>query len=268
MEAYKGHSYCRTVCFPTTKIGVKTWKLGNEIPIGEPSAFGTVFEACRDANCDYVLKCMGETTKEKVEHEVHMQNLCADAGLCPPVTDSWVCDDEQGGAIIMPILDITLKTRLKNTPDSREQWEMIREALILIGKLHTEAGIIHGDAHLGNFMFDKQGKLMLIDMGESEMMPTRSHYLRFQGISNDYDRFRGMLFQMTRKKINIISPDFYAHLKEKIKPMLHVTWDKLDWNKEESDWGTDDKISLINKLEERYIQNIASLSYDELMSRK
>ncbi len=250
-DLHKSSKYCKTSCFPTTKIGVNTWKLGKEIPVGEPSAFGIVFEACRDQNCDYVLKCMSKTTKHQIKNEVKMMNLCAAAGMCMPATDSWICDDKKGGAIIMPLLDITLKTKLKTTPDGSKQWDMIKEALLLIRDLHINVGIRHGDSHAGNFMFTKRGELMFIDMGQSKMLSTQDVDARFKDISRDYNKLRTSLMHLMQR--GKISSKIYDFLNEKISDVLHQI--KTENNS---------TISSLNNLEGSAIGDITSTPYSDL----
>lgn len=245
----KSSKYCKTSCFPTTKIGVNTWKLGSEIPVGEPSAFGIVFEACSGEDCDHVLKCMSKTNEKQIKNEIKMMNLCAAAGLCMPVADSWICDDKKGGAIIMPRLDISLKTKLKATSDEKEQWDMIKQALYLIRNLH-KVGIRHGDSHTGNFMFDKQGKLMFIDMGQSKLL-SRDVSTRFKNISRDYNKLRISLHHLMQA--GNVSPNIYNFIDKKINNALHEI--KTENN------GT---ISSMNKLEGSAIGEIISIPYSDL----
>lgn len=156
-----------TLCYPLDKgldKGLdKEWIIKDQI--GEESAYGTVYQACKDSKCNYVMKYQSygevkrsgmdfynQLTKSDIEKEIAMQIAVAKIRLAPPLVDSWFCTN--GGVIIMPMMQITIKRLLEiyNTIDLRLR--ILGNAIGLIQKLHDN-GIYHGDTHLNNIMVNR-----------------------------------------------------------------------------------------------------------------
>ncbi len=175
-------------CYPAKHDPVKGWYITGS-DLGEHGAANLgVYRACRDKDCEHVIK-IGTTAK--IEKEINMQNECAKHNLCKPVEDWWRCDYGKI-AFVMPILDQTLKKKLSTIGSSNEEsLKLIKEDLYLIWKLH-QVGIVHRDLTLGNFMIDTSGTLLLIDFGESEFMP-RDNEKAASLISDDYGTFGAWL---------------------------------------------------------------------------
>lgn len=157
-------------CFPTTKLGVRSWILGNSSSIGEPSASGVVYNACKHNNCKFVIKVINgdRDTQEDIKQEVTMQNKMADHNLALRVEDWWLCKNGKGGAIIMPILKETLGRYIQGQYISvKDVIAKIKMALILMQNLHKN-GMYHGDSHINNIMLGyESNKLYFIDQGRS-----------------------------------------------------------------------------------------------------
>jgi len=181
--------YCRTSCFPVEKRGVRNWFLKSTGRIGEDSAYGEVFQVCHLFDCKYVLKCI-QGPPEVIQNEVKMQQKCADADLCKPVVDWWLCNDKQGGAIITSLLQETLFNRLKHVPFS-EGKILIDRAVQLIARLHGN-GIAHGDSHINNFMLSHDGVLLFIDLGQANHLENDA-IKRAEQMMRDYDYLRSSI---------------------------------------------------------------------------
>jgi tRNA A-37 threonylcarbamoyl transferase component Bud32 len=128
--------------------------------------------------------------------EALFQYRASQYNLAPKVRQVWQCN--KGIIIIMDALSTTAGDILKHLeynqtskynisninsiedyleyrpisiPDSEEQKnikiDIVNKMINIINKLH-KIGISHGDAHLDNFMFDKEGKIYFIDFGFSE----------------------------------------------------------------------------------------------------
>ncbi len=213
--------YCKSLCFPTTYVDKNKWKLETGERMGKSSSHSNIFIACNESSCDYVLKCIVLNANEKISsfhNEVNMQKVCASQGLCMPVKDWWECDDKQGGAIITEILDTDLSDWLESTPVAYKQQQMILGALILIYRLHVDAGIKHGDMHLNNIMLDRDGQMKIIDMGNASKFPIHdSSAERYKEIFEDYNVF---LYSLTKHNEGGGRTGFYQDIEKIIKNEL------------------------------------------------
>ena len=161
-------------CQPTTEKSCDDWILKTGETIGEESAHGKVYIACRDLykkDCPYVLKLvLGRYETDKVRHEVQMQNLCATKDFCMPVVDWWIHQDptdrnrsKDFGIIITGLLRESVRNvLLRSLKDPNYSWELIKRTLTFIYNFHQN-GMYHGDSHLGNIMFTHEGQLKFID---------------------------------------------------------------------------------------------------------
>ncbi len=160
-------------CFPITERIIShehycdhQWTLHQEI--GTDGTYGEIWSVCCKDNCNYVMKYMPynddirTNTREDILNEINVQNLCAEAGLCPVIHEAWLC--ESGGAFVMKIyrpsadlksplgssnpLVMTVAQLLSKYEDKNL---ILDNILVLIDRLHRY-GIYHGDLHLDNIM--------------------------------------------------------------------------------------------------------------------
>ena len=179
-------------CSPVNKT-TEGWELPTTW-LGKRGGFGSIAQVCKKftGKCDYIMKVISlkqkgnkplarfalddppqelgtgqKSTKEEFLNEVELQKAAAKEHLAPPVSDYWVCEDPSVGVIIMPMLDRTLlDIWIDGSVSSNQKKKYKAEADILLRNLN-KLKIQHGDSHGANFMFDKQGKLKLIDFGFS-----------------------------------------------------------------------------------------------------
>ncbi len=192
-------------CLPTVEKSCDNWSLKTGLQIGDQSSHGTVYIACKDLakkDCIYALKLVKFYEEVKsVEHEVRMQNLCADREFCPRVIDWWIHYDEDiwktFGVIITDLLKESVKSSLvRHIKEYSWSLNLIKDCLMFIYKFH-QSGMYHGDAHLGNIMFDNENKLKFIDMDTaglySELLQARPSQKKIQEIQEavyeDYSQF-------------------------------------------------------------------------------
>jgi len=171
--------------------------------LGKRGKFGSIAQVCKsNRNCGYVMKVVRidyscrsckkyekvlrwfkrtnpseshdlevgteSVTREKFLNEVELQKEAARENIAPPIIDYWICKNPSVGVIIMPMLVKTLKDVWTDSSVTVDQKELYKsEANALLSKLN-KLKIQHGDSHTENFMFDKQGKLKLIDFGMSQ----------------------------------------------------------------------------------------------------
>jgi tRNA A-37 threonylcarbamoyl transferase component Bud32 len=200
-----------TKCFPVSMSDRKQgserkdciWRLREEIPMGEKSMYASVFLACCNDDCKYVMKVMTrkDTTNPKddtaaimIQREATIQNYCSQWKLCKPVVDWWLCDDRSGGVIITELLQQTLKRRIQQVDDETKK-AMIHEAIVMIDILHIK-GVIHGDTHLDNFMVDEYDNIFFIDMGLSKQTNELKGVGKDDAIMDDYIRLATSLLHI------------------------------------------------------------------------
>ncbi len=252
--------YCTTLCFPAKKISKNGWVLESGVRMGEDSAVGEVFQACKDSNCNYVLKCV--PNKWLVEHEVKMQKLIAAVGLCMPVVDWWICEDKLGGAIITGLLSRSLKDLLINVVDNELKLNYIQQAVRNILKLH-QAGMYHSDPHWKNFMENKRNKLLFIDFDKSGILPENIKQ-RNALIRLDYEYFLWYSIQ-TAERENVTESDvFYKNVSDKFKTAI----DNM-----EQDWtltlllGKTDLRDMLKTNEEDAVSSFLNLTVSAVMKK-
>lgn len=125
--------------------------------------------------CDYVLKVYHEGDyydKPNFKTLPLIYKLCSDLGLSSPITDSWelTINKEKRMVYAMKRFDITLKEYFHiNNESYVQQYCGLCKTLLLINKLHN-IGIVHRDTKPENFMFDKDGRLYVIDLDTAEFL--------------------------------------------------------------------------------------------------
>lgn len=202
----------------TPLFSCDSWEIFDRI--GEESLYGDIYQACCKNDCNYVLKFIkftgGTVNKDSIEKEIYYQKKFSELDLAPNVKESWFC--ESGGVIIMPGMRETLKNFIIREEDIDKIEDSIREALTLLFFLHKK-GYYHGDSHLNNFMFDKNGKLYLIDMGNSGTLSENKNGIKDDNniLLNDIKYFIGDN-DMSENKI----------LNKKLKSYLALNPDKKD----------------------------------------
>jgi tRNA A-37 threonylcarbamoyl transferase component Bud32 len=175
-------------CYPTKHDPVRGWYIIGP-NLGESGAANLgVYRVCKDQDCEHIIK-IGNSAK--IKKEINIQNECAKHNLCKAVEDWWKCNDNKT-AFVMPMLDRTLKEKLSAIGSiNEESGNLIKDALSLIWRLH-QIDIIHFDLNSGNIMMDSDGKLFLIDFGESKFIPNNNEEAAIL-ISDDYGTFVGFL---------------------------------------------------------------------------
>lgn len=176
-----------------------------------------VYQVCCNSDCKFVVKQIllddANKLRQKVTHEVAMQQRFASLGLAPNVEDAWICDHE--GLIIMKRLDMSLIEYFKYLV-GRKSMEVIEEKLALAEKSLNEMfavahanGLVHGDPHLNNVMvnIDDDGhikEIQFIDFLRSrEVSPDQANQemeegpkevgLSFKKLRKDVQRMADML---------------------------------------------------------------------------
>lgn len=181
----------KNFCYPTEKISVNEWLIKGG-RIGAESMYGQIFIACKKLSCGYVLKVIKGETHQEIENEVYFQKECAQAGLCKPVEDWWLCTDDgdheknRGGVIITPVLQYTVKQAIKSGVTDDELINLVKSVIEITIKLHS-VGIIHGDLHLNNVMVDSSDKVWFIDLGKASSLDKYKGDKRFDKIKIDYE---------------------------------------------------------------------------------
>lgn len=93
--------------------------------------------------------------------------------------------------MLQPYADEKQKTQLKIIlPEDSEKVKlerinMIDRGINLLHKLHKTTGLCHGDAHFGNFMFNKHSRLYIIDFGSSFQNDASKDQLKY--FEKDFD---------------------------------------------------------------------------------
>lgn len=183
---------------------------------------GTVYMACCNEDCKFVVKSVNHspsTTFDSVQKEVAMQQEFAAQGLAPRILEAFMCDDKS--YIISEAKSRTLDStcdRLAGdwTNDgwdferdpNKKRWlvGLLQQAIFLLERAH-DAGLMHDDAHLQNFMTDAKdvtdeksyqqaiSTLQFIDFGYSKRL-SEDPEIREQEKYDDTDRFYGAISDM------------------------------------------------------------------------
>jgi tRNA A-37 threonylcarbamoyl transferase component Bud32 len=244
-------------CIPTTQTSINGWTLKDKLNIGEKSAVGKVYRACKDDDCEYVIKIMmGKFSIERTIAEVKNQNECAKRGYCLKVEDWWTCKDNgtEIGVIITRLMANTLFRVLQTIPDGPESWKYIKDAIALLQKFH-ESGMYHGDAHLNNFMFTQDGNLKFIDVEKSGELSDLSLYDRTMKIVLDYGEFLNAI----RDKYLPRDSLFYKKVIDEISKLHNDIYDEY------RNFAEDNKAFDIRLVEDPEVELFQETSYEKLM---
>jgi hypothetical protein len=140
---------------------VTKWEVTTRM--GDPSAYGEIWQACENSRCSYVLKYIPiglispedpsllPRTKDDIVREIKLQAKISKFGLAPQVIDSWTCTT--GGVIVMKSMKQTVNSLIRQYTSSMVRHIIVGSCLGIIDKLHSR-GYYHGDSHLKNIMVD------------------------------------------------------------------------------------------------------------------
>lgn len=118
-----------------------------------------------EENCKHIIKVINFTydyTIQDFYREVEYQNKAHELGVSPEVIEFYT--DDKKGFIVMKKLDLSLHDVLQSM--EFDPIKLSNQVINIIKKLHSN-GIVHNDTHKNNFMFDKDGKLYIIDFGKA-----------------------------------------------------------------------------------------------------
>jgi tRNA A-37 threonylcarbamoyl transferase component Bud32 len=244
------HRRREIICHPARKDSSKEklWDVKTEVQLGK-GKYSTILQACKNKDCDYVMKLVKYEFHERIENEVKMQKKCAKHGLCPPVIDWWLCpkSEDYGGVIISPLLDENLKDYLMEATcvnannDKKRVWVTLKKSLVILVNLH-KLKMIHGNVKLTHFMIDKKGSLFLVDMRYGRVFKKGEEKL----IYNDYNSITRL------EQNNHIDFDILRGIDHRIEDLVYEE-------------GLD-----VLEAEEKVINNILRMSYKDTLdySRK
>ena len=154
------------------------WKIITTENIGASSQNAKVYDTCCEEDCTYASKIIGnKMTPAEIQKEIEIHKAIyeRDKSLTIPILDVFKKNNQI--ILVLPKLRITvgnlLETELMEdlpNPVLKTNFEEYVDKLYdILGKLH-EAGFQHGDAHLNNFMINKENEIILIDFGKSKQL--------------------------------------------------------------------------------------------------
>ena len=128
--------------------------------LGLPGKEGIVYKVVTKGKKEYAMKTFKLTKSSKtIRLEAETQKVAAKCGISPKVISVDTVDNN----IVMEKLD---KTLLESIIDKNGKiTKVVQEAILDIILELDKCGIFHGDPNPLNFMFDKKGKLYIIDFG-------------------------------------------------------------------------------------------------------
>jgi len=205
--------------------------------------YNTINIACLDNNCQYVAKIIKIkkiynefneygcfTTFDKTRNELFISKLMSEAGIGPMIYDMSLNEDE--GIIIMEKYDGTLDDLLwlYQFDKNIRMDKFLNDTAILLAKMHS-LNISHGDLHTDNIFYNKSGKIVISDFGQS--LYTTSQEL----IDKDWASFKGIkgLYNRIKEGIKKIDRDNFFNIFSKLTPrnpyIFSYTWKgkKCDW---------------------------------------
>jgi hypothetical protein len=170
--------------FCTKKSCLKEWELKKKVGAG---LFGTVYDACLNDDCKYVIKIqlLNRKNRRNFDKEILMSKIASQSGLSPEFKDSFVCEietqeiDENDkdvvreefthlGFIISEKYDTSVKRLAKQGIPKKELASYFEKILEIDSKL-IDIGIWHHDNNLGNYVLKNLGsngyKMAAIDFG-------------------------------------------------------------------------------------------------------
>lgn len=121
---------------------------------------GIVYKVVTKGKKEYAMKTFKMSKSSKtIKLEAETQNVAAKCGISPKVISVDTVDNN----IVMELLDKTLLETIINK--NGKITKVVQEAIIDIICELDKCGIFHADPNPLNFMFDKNGKLYIIDFG-------------------------------------------------------------------------------------------------------
>ena len=149
-------------------------RFGNK-RIGRPSSNSEIYEMCCNEKhiselkeCKHIIKVIlfkNGYTEDKFEKEVKYQNIAYNLGLSPKIIANRSYSDR--GIIVMEKLHRSLFEIFQSGDFDPEK--LADNVITILDTLHQN-GIVHNDAHIDNFMEDKEGKLYIIDFGNATQL--------------------------------------------------------------------------------------------------
>lgn len=137
--------------------------LGKWVPIKRLGSgmFGDVYQVCSGAgDCDYAAKITHKLTPLEIELYRKASNL----NIAPFFYESFTCGNIQ--VLIAEMMDGNLYDLLKTYPANLD--EILTQVFTLMYRLYNEAGIVHGDTKVCNYLYREGGKeIRLADYGVS-----------------------------------------------------------------------------------------------------
>lgn len=168
------------------------------------SVTNVISVVCRDNNCNYVGKRLPVRSKydtsdcPRVRNELIMSKYLSEVDIGPMVYD--ISMNEKEAVIIMDRYDGTLADlmALYQTDRSIPVKQILDLAYSLLQKMHS-LNIYHGDIHMGNILYTKDGKVALTDFSRSLYTTSPElkddDYRHFEGIKEVYNRInQGEIF--------------------------------------------------------------------------
>jgi serine/threonine protein kinase len=152
------------------------WKIDKIIGSG---SYGKVYIICDSTNdCSYIAKLVKQNNDIDIEKEIYFQMKANEIELAPKIYQVCLNGTDNNALIIMDKLDKTMLSVVKQVLKSTEMdndtkmivlLDLIRNAFRILQLLNS-IGIVHGDAHLENFMFNERTKTwQIIDFGLSSV---------------------------------------------------------------------------------------------------
>ncbi len=166
--------------YKTKKACLKNFIVKQELGEGK---YATIYEACMNETCPYVLKIMSLKTpvsKDYFKDECKLSKLFGQLKIGPAVYNCWTCDN-QGlnlGFIHMDRLDITLGDYAKKYPTKFRLYQNeVKKELVKKIKLMINQGWVHNDLHSENIMLKLNKSdivdVFIIDFGDVSIAMTR-----------------------------------------------------------------------------------------------
>jgi len=199
------YSPVRKLQIPGIKCPSGLWEIKNDIQIGAESMYGSIYNACCENNCDHIAKIIpySNTSLRHIKKELEIQDTVyrANPELTIPILD-WYKDEEKA-IIILPLLYETVREELTDMDNLEEMTELLQQVLNKTFYLHS-LGVYHGDAHMNNFMLDKDGDVKLIDFGKSWYIDNPNRMLEdyqdiYTSVSSMFDGFNSEQRSMLEK---------------------------------------------------------------------
>jgi tRNA A-37 threonylcarbamoyl transferase component Bud32 len=126
---------------------------------------------------DYNSKSDNLYTPRDFEREIYIHNVCSKNKITDKIILAYILEGNKECGFIMKRYKRPLLSALKDEFLSlEEKVKLLQQVRKLLEKLVLEAGVIHGDAHVGNFMLDKKNRVRLIDFSYSEIICPDNSY--------------------------------------------------------------------------------------------